>query len=126
MTNLIEETRSVLKHIGKNAVNISWVGSYDGKYAMSWFDFRNKFKDINYYAGYGAQKIASDLVIVFGDHSWLERKEYDGSEHWTYKRVPVFKGFNNFDIVDAPSVGLTGWKDLDGLNGGGILENEYK
>ena len=118
MTNLIDETKETLNWIGKKESDISWVGSYDGKYAIIWDGFKDKFKDITYDPGFGAQEIASDLVIAFKDGSWLERNEYDGSESWDYKKPPYFRGFNNFDKVDVHSIGDIGWDTLDELNGG--------
>lgn len=118
MIDLIEETKETLNWIHKKESDISWVGSYDGKYAMIWDDFKDKFKGINYDPGFGAQEIASDLVIAFKDGSWLERNEYDGSERWDYKKPPYFRGFNNFDKVDVHSIGDIGWDTLDELNGG--------
>ena len=41
-----------------------------------------------YDSGFGAQEIASDLMII-GEDWWLERFEYDGSEHWEFKQLPL-------------------------------------
>ena len=35
---------------------------------------------IEYYNGYGGQELYG--VVVFNDHTWLTRGEYDGSEWW--------------------------------------------
>jgi hypothetical protein len=86
--NLLEETLDVLKEHKLQQKNISWVGSRDGKYVTSWSDFKTIAQNTNYNAGYGSQEIASDLVVVFRDGSWLERDEYDGSEVWEYKIQP--------------------------------------
>jgi hypothetical protein len=88
MTNLLEETLDDLKEHKLQQKNIVWVGSRDGKYVVSWSAFKTIAKNTEYYAGYGSQEIASDLVIVFRDGSWLERYEYDGSEGWEYKIQP--------------------------------------
>lgn len=37
--------------------------------------------------GYGTQNLFG--TVWFNDGSWLERGEYDGSEWWEYKSVPV-------------------------------------
>ena len=86
--NIVEETLKVLKDHGKAPEDVSWVGSNDGEYAMSWEDFFYRFTKIVYDAGYGAQEIAQDLVVV-GDNWWLEREEYDGAENWIYKNCPT-------------------------------------
>jgi len=84
MTNLLEETLSILKSHDKSTVEIKWVGN--GEYVISWKEFE-KIADIDYDSGYGAQEIASDLLVVGGTW-WLERSEYDGSEGWDYKTLP--------------------------------------
>lgn len=83
MRNLLEET--VLEINGSDHVveNVSWVGSMDGKYAITWDAF-TEISDVLYDDGYGSQEVAADLVVVFDDGSHLERYEYDGSEYWVY------------------------------------------
>lgn len=38
------------------------------------------------------QYVATDLVLV-GDDWWIERAEYDGSEWWEFKSIPVRKQY---------------------------------
>jgi len=78
MVNLLEETLEKLKECGFRESDVSWVGSKDGEYAISWEEFK-KIADIEYDNGYGTPEIAIDLVVV-GKDWWLERHEYDGSE----------------------------------------------
>lgn len=95
MSNLIHETKEYF-----NGRKVDWVGSKDGKYAMSWDEFESKFKDLEYDSGFGSQKIAVDLVVVFTDGSWLEREEYDGAEHWANKSMPVRQeDAKSFDVA---------------------------
>ena len=98
MTKLIKETVEWLKDLGYEESDVLWVGSNDGKFAMSWADFKNKFKDIEYDSGYGRQEIADDLVVV-GKNWWLEREEYDGAEHWAYKKYPKITSGKSFDKI---------------------------
>ena len=42
--------------------------------------------DFNYDSGYGDQNLYGHVWLNNGD--WLERTEYDGSEHWTHTGVP--------------------------------------
>jgi hypothetical protein len=42
--------------------------------------------DFKYDNGYGGQEIGG--FIVFKDKTWLERREYDGSEWWEYFSTP--------------------------------------
>jgi hypothetical protein len=84
---LLEETIDILKTNKRKVTDIKWVGSSDGKFAISW----NKFIEIanfKYNNGYGSEEIIKDLVVV-GKDFWLERHEYDGSEWWEYKSIPI-------------------------------------
>ena len=51
-------------------------------------EFYNSLRNINYDNGYGSQYIFG--FVVFTDGTWIERKEYDGSEWWGSKRCPLF------------------------------------
>lgn len=84
--NLLKETRGMLRNKIKE---IEWIGSEDGEYAISWKQFV-KIADVEYDNGYGAQEIASDLIIV-GKDWWMSRYEYDGSEGWEWHEKPIKK-----------------------------------
>ena len=43
--------------------------------------------DYEYDSGYGGQEVFGN--IWYKDGTWSERGEYDGSEWWAYKTVPV-------------------------------------
>lgn len=43
--------------------------------------------DFNYDAGYGGQELFG-TVWLNNSESWLERREYDGSEWWVLKQLP--------------------------------------
>lgn len=108
-TNLVEETVELL-----DGREVDWVGSADGKYAMSWSEFVNKFNGVEYDGGFGSQKIATDLVVVFTDGSWLERHEYDGAENWENKRCPSrLENAKIFDIVGGDDYF---WDSLHDMN----------
>lgn len=98
MAKIVKETIEDLEDLGYSESDVLWVGSRDGEFAMSWADFKNKFKNLEYSAGYGAQEIAADLVVV-GDNWWLEREEYDGSECWAYKKYPKITSGKSFDEI---------------------------
>ena len=83
--NLLEETR---RSLGGDTDQVQWVGSADGKLCMSWDEFAEIAKGVEYDSGYGSQKIASDLVVVL-QNGWLERHEYDGCEWWEHKHGPI-------------------------------------
>ena len=49
--------------------------------------FLYNLSQINYDSGYGGQELFG--IIVFKDCTWLERHEYDGSEWWERKELPL-------------------------------------
>ena len=93
--NLLKETIGCINDNGKQTSDVLWVGRnyYDWKkeeqiiYKNTWDNFclnANFFYD----SGYGRNKIPMDLIVV-GKDFWLERHEYDGSEWWEFKTIPV-------------------------------------
>ena len=98
MTNLIKETIEWLDDLGYEESDVLWVGSRDGEFAMSWEEFKDKFKNLEYESGFGRQEIADDLVVV-GEDWWLEREEYDGAECWAYKKSPKLTSGKSFDKI---------------------------
>lgn len=115
MINFLKETEEALATAGKKADDIMQIGG--GEYRCTWEEFV-KLADFDYHEGFGAQKIASDLTIVFRDGSWLERSEYDGSEGWEYKGTPAFiplhtKPITRLQVRDDQ----VGWKTLEQING---------
>ena len=114
--NIIKEIKNCLQENNKKENEILWIGSRDGKLAMKWPKFKDKFGDISYDDGFGAAKIAQDLVVVFSDRSWLERNEYDGAEEFEYKQAPNLVAMHDYDVIDCHSAGKIGWEDLADLN----------
>lgn len=86
-TNFLEETKSILKINNRKPSDVLWIGSSDGKYAISW-DIFESIANIDYDSGFGGQEIAYDIVIV-GKDWWMERSEYDGAENWCFKSIPT-------------------------------------
>ena len=95
--NLLEETIECLNENGKQTSDVLWVGRNFTKgygenrehieYRSTWDDFCLK-ANFRYDAGYGGNEIPMDLIVV-GKDFWLERHEYDGSEWWEFKTLPV-------------------------------------
>lgn len=85
----VNETIKAIKDIGKTVKDVTWVGSRDGEYSIPWEQFARENSDMDYYSGYGSAEMPLDIVVVFNDNSWLERREYDGSEWWEYARCPI-------------------------------------
>ena len=87
MINLLTETEAALSENGKRPGDVQWVGSCDGLLLVDWDTFAT-LADFEYNDGFGSQEVANDLVIV-GCDWWLERYEYDGSEGWEFKTIPI-------------------------------------
>ncbi len=47
--------------------------------------------NFNYDSGYGSQNLEG--LIWLNNGGWLERSEYDGSEWWEYKILPIIPNF---------------------------------
>lgn len=80
---LLEETIVDIKKSGHEIKDIVFIGSEETGHQCSWQQFR-KLADFEYDSGFGSQKIATDLVIVFSDGAKMWRDEYDGSEGWAF------------------------------------------
>lgn len=70
MTDLLEETLEALRFYSKEASDVLWVGSDDGKFAISWKEFESS-PNLNYDSMY-FEFPCCDLVIV-GKNWWLKR-----------------------------------------------------
>ena len=82
MANLLEETLERMKEVGLGPEDIVFIGSADNEYSMSgWREFE-ALADVEYYDGFGAPEVATDLEIRFQDGTYFVRAEYDGSEWW--------------------------------------------
>lgn len=93
MANLLQETIKILNDCGKTEDDVLWVGCCenwasgrpDVKNTWEWFKSK---ADFEYDDGYGHEEINMSLVVV-GKDFWLERNNYDGSEWWEFKQMPV-------------------------------------
>lgn len=85
---LLDETTKAIADSGHTPEDIEFIGGAESEYACTWDEFR-ALADIEYDRGFGASEIATDLVILFKDKTWLSRGEYDGSEWWDFNKPPV-------------------------------------
>lgn len=83
--NLLSETTDVLAEHKRSTSDVRWVGNHN--LWMSWDEFA-AIADVTYDAGFGGANVNETLLIV-GDDWWMERHEYDGSEWWEYKSLPI-------------------------------------
>lgn len=90
--NLLKETKEILASKGKTIADIEWFGTRLGEMKG---DIETLF-NFEYDNGFGGAEINANLICV-GDGFWLERHEYDGSEWWGYKELPI----NPFKIIPA-------------------------
>lgn len=119
MINLLKETKEILKDNGKTIEDIKWIGN--SKYYVD----INKFVEIanvEYDDDFGSPKVAEDLKVV-GNDWWLERHEYDGSEWWEYKSIPIVPDkkieLKALTIDQAKKLGFhvsCGWENLAKIN----------
>ena len=86
LMNLLLETQKALEENGKTSDDVEFVT--DGVCSCPWEVFAAQASTIDYDNGYGGAEINQSLQIV-GKDWWLERHEYDGSEWWEYKTLPV-------------------------------------
>jgi len=91
-TNLLKETLDALKNSGKSPDDVLWVGipnrTRRPPISFSWNEFAAIAESFNYDAGFGGVEVEGGLRIV-GCDWWLERSEYDGSEWWEFKTMPI-------------------------------------
>lgn len=83
MTNLLTETIEDIRQSGHEPKDIVFIGSENSGHSCTWDEF-TVLANIEYYNGFGAQEVASDLIVVFSDGAQMWRDEYDGSEKWAY------------------------------------------
>jgi hypothetical protein len=88
VTNLYLETMESLARNNRCPNDVLWVDSRDGRYALGWSTFAELASNVEYDSGFGAQEVATDLVVV-GRGWWLDRREYDGSECWAFNTAPT-------------------------------------
>ena len=118
--NLLKETLEIIEKSGKKENDVKWVGTHSHK--TTWEDFK-KHANTDYDCGYGSSKVAQDLLIV-GDNWWMERHEYDGSEWWEFKELPVEPKetieLKALTVLQADKLGFNvscGWENLLTING---------
>ena len=86
--NLLKETISILKEHNKTLEDIVFItdGKHNSKVNS---EELTEILNVNYDNGLGGTEIEDSLKLV-GSDFWLERNEYDGSEWWEYKELPIY------------------------------------
>ena len=88
MKNLWKETISVLKDHYLTWEDVDHIILDGDNVTISKENFEELARKTDYDNGWGAAEIRTDLIIV-GWNWWLERNEYDGSEWWEFRTMPV-------------------------------------
>lgn len=83
--NLLHETIDDIRRSGHTPDDIIFIGSERSGHQCTWAEFEI-LADREYDAGYGGQRVATDLKIVFSDGHTMWRGEYDGSEWWAFSK----------------------------------------
>ena len=98
--NLLKETLDVLYKHRKSSDAVLWVGN--GSHYTSWHEFALS-ANFEYNNGFGAVFISTRLVVV-GPDWWLARWEYDGSEGWSFRRMPFRPAHQCRDKAEVDSL----------------------
>ncbi len=81
--NLLNETLEDIKESGHETTDVVFIGSRDSGHQCTWGEF-TKLANQDYDDGFGVQKVANDLEIVFSDGSTMWRHACDGAEGWHF------------------------------------------
>jgi hypothetical protein len=114
--NLKDETITAIHASGHTPEQIVFIGSESSGHRCTWVEFLI-LADREYDWGYGSQKVASDLIVVFDDGQQLWRSEFDGSEEWTFS-TPFEMPEENHPIrsLFAEDAGMIGWAGLESIH----------
>lgn len=110
--NLLKETLEDIKESGHVINDIIYIGAEESGFCCEWAEYEI-IANIEYDPGFGAQWIASDLIIAFSDGSKMWRHEYDGSECWVYSK-PFKMPADKKKITTVCDGGI--WQDLESMN----------
>jgi hypothetical protein len=113
--NLLTETIEAINASGHKPSDIVFIGSEESGHSCSWARFK-VLANREYHEGYGSQKVAKDLIIVFSDGVQMTRAEYDGSEWWNYQ-TPFKKPAQTQPIGSLfVTENQVGWKSLESIH----------
>ena len=115
MINFLDETIDAIKSTNHDLKDVMFVGSADGKYRMSIEKFVKK-ANFNYDDGYGGTEIATDLIVYFNDHTYMQRWEYDGSEGWEYRVKAIFNKTDEYKDFDVLGGGNYSDRPVEAMN----------
>lgn len=118
MINFLEETEMYMFKLGYFWSDVSFISGKE--FSISVENFREVAANADYDPGYGAPEVAEDLVIVFNDGCWFDRREYDGSEWWAYNIVPKKpdseRKIHALVVEQKRNGEFSGWLTLEQMN----------
>ena len=118
MINFLEETETYMFKLGYFWSDVSFISGKE--FSISVENFREVAANADYDPGYGAPEVAEDLVIVFNDGCWFDRREYDGSEWWAYNQVPQKpdseRKIHALVVEQKQNDEFSGWLTLEQMN----------
>jgi hypothetical protein len=121
--NLLQETREAISDSGHAPTDVVFIGSRKSGHSCTWAEYE-KLADFEYDDGFGSQKVATDLEIVFSDGATMWRHEYDGSECWMFSS-PFAPPKDTRPITrlvgDDSPIGHNWWASLADLNPSAVL-----
>ena len=103
--NIIYELDEEINASGHTPHDIKWLALNYGSYKTPYIRLKpteglegynqavELYSLIDYNDGFGSQELGG--IIVFNDGSWLDRREYDGSEWWEFQQTPKIEDYNN-------------------------------
>ncbi|WP_416453696.1 hypothetical protein QK912_04845 [Lactococcus lactis] len=112
MTNLYDETVTILERYDKTIADIEYIGTLETK--INTHKALELMKKTNYDDGFGSQEIADNLMIR-GNGFVMTRGEYDGSEWWDYMQTDPSLPQVESDVKSFEA--NIGWESLEEING---------
>ncbi len=112
MTNLFDETVTVLESHDKTIADIEYIGSSETKINTN--KALELMKKTNYHSGYVGQGIAKNLMIK-GNGFIMTRGEYNCSEWWDYMQTDPSLPQVDTDVKSFKA--NIGWNSLERING---------
>lgn len=117
---LLNETLESIERSGHTPENIIFIGSVYTGHRCTWEQYK-VLAACEYESSYGAQKVATDLVIYFSDGTCMTRGEYDGAEWWQYylpfTEPAVVKKITSLFV----RLEQIGWKTLEDINDESVI-----
>lgn len=111
MRNLYEETKRVIEEEGFSLSDITFIGT--ARHRININSAIELMKKTEYDGGFGAQRVADNLIII-GNGFSMKRREYDGSEWWELEKT--FTVLPSKEVEIDSFLAEIGWDTLEEIN----------